>query len=141
MSAIRHHIQSLERCVARNGARLTREDLPESVHGRVTEGLITLRARLSPEEELLALVHELAHWLAHRVGEKNSPGVSQTVCEYEAEAVEALVMSRLGFDPAAAYAGPGEAGLPTDGLLSSSVARVRCTSRTICQALGLDPDD
>ena len=28
--------------------------------------LITLRAGLSPEQELLTLVHELTHWLAHR---------------------------------------------------------------------------
>jgi hypothetical protein len=141
MSAIRHHIQSLERYVARRGARLTRAELPESVHGRVAAGHITLRARLSPEEELLALVHELAHWLAHRYGEDNTHCPSQTVCEYEAEAVEALVMSRLGFVPAAAHPATDEAGFPTDGLLSSSVVRVRCTSRTICQALGLDLDD
>jgi len=141
MSAIRHHIQSLENYVARHGARLTRGDLPESVHGRVAEGVITLRARLSPEEELLALVHELAHWLAHGFGQENAHCPSQTVCEYEAEAVEALVMSRLGFDRAAAEEGADEADFPMDGLLSSSVARVRCTSRTICQALGLEPDD
>jgi hypothetical protein len=141
MSAIHHHIQSLERYVTLSGARLTRGDLPEWVHGRVTDGLITLRARLTPEEELLALVHELAHWLAHRFGGEDTPGPSQTVCEYEAEAVEALVMSRLGFDPAAANSVIDEPGFPTDGLLHSSVARVRCTSRTICQALGLEPDD
>ncbi|HEX3984476.1 MAG TPA: hypothetical protein VHX12_12335, partial [Acidisoma sp.] len=62
MSAILRHIESLERYALRSGARLTRADLPESVEGRVAEGLIILRSRLSPERELLTLVHELTHW-------------------------------------------------------------------------------
>jgi hypothetical protein len=128
----------LERYAARSGALLAREDLPESVHGRMAEGFIILRARLSPEQELLALVHELAHWLAHRADCEHGPCVSRTVYEYEAEAVEALVMSRLGF--AASDASPDEECLPTDGLLSSSVARVIATSRRICQALGVESD-
>jgi IrrE N-terminal-like domain len=144
MSAILHHIRSLESYAARSGARLIRGDLPESVDGRLGEGLITLRARLSPEQELIALVHELAHWLAHRGECENAPSPARTVFEYEAEAVEALVMARLGFAHAEADAAPGdtpgEESLPTDGLLSSSVARVISTSRRICQALGLDPD-
>jgi hypothetical protein len=141
MNVIRHHIRSLERLAARHGARLTRGDLPESVHGSLAGGLITLHARLSPEQELLALLHELTHWLAHRAAGDGGCCVSRTVYEYEAEAVEALVMSRLGFaDLADAGAGTGEAGVPTDGLLSSSVARVLATSRMLCEALGLDPD-
>ena len=55
--------------------------------------LITLRAGLTPEQELPILVHELAHWLAHRDAR---PGAHCTVFEYEADAVEALVMARLG---------------------------------------------
>jgi hypothetical protein len=144
MSAILRHIQSLESYAARSGARLIRGDLPESVNGRLGEGLITLRARLSPEQELLALVHELTHWLAHRGGCENAPSPARTVFEYEAEAVEAVVMARLGFTHAEAHALPGdmpdEESLPTDGLLSSSVARVNSTSQRICQALGLDQD-
>ena len=140
MSAILRHIQSLESYAARSGARLIRGDLPETVNGRIGEGLITLRARLSPEQELLALVHELTHWLAHRGDCENAPNPAGTVFEYEAEAVEALVMARLGFARPEADAAPGEESLPTDGLLSSSVARVISTSRRICQALGLDQD-
>jgi hypothetical protein len=140
MSAILRHIESLERYAIRSGAQLTRGDLPESVEGRVAEGLITLGTRLSPERELLALVHELTHWLAHRPECEQASGPSQTVYEYEAEAVEALVMARLGLTRADTDAAPGEESLPTDGLLSSSVARVIATSRRICQALGLDPD-
>ncbi len=54
------------RLCERSGARLVRTTLPEWVHGRVCRDLITLRAGLSPEQELLTLVHELTHWLAHR---------------------------------------------------------------------------
>src|ERR1700687_1386247 len=85
--------RSLEGYVERSGARLVRTSLPEWVHGRVCSDLITLRAGLRPEQELLTLVHELVHWLAHRDA---CPGLSCTVFEYEAEAVEALVMTRLG---------------------------------------------
>lgn len=121
-----------------SGARLARGDLPDSVHGQVTDGLITLSARLSPEQELLALVHELTHWLAHQPGGERTPAPSRTVYEYEAEAVEALVMARLGVTPAGTTA--DEDAAPTDGLLSSSVSRVLTTSRRICQALGLETD-
>src|SRR5476649_2470954 len=93
VTAILNHIRSLEAYVERNGARLVRTALPECVHGRVSRDLITLRAGLTPEQELLTLVHELAHWLAHRGAR---PGPCCTVFEYEAEAVEALVMARLG---------------------------------------------
>jgi hypothetical protein len=136
MSATHRHIQSLERYATQSGARLIRGDLPETVHGQVAEGLITLSARLSPEQELIALVHELTHWLAHRSGCDQAP--SRTVFEYEAEAVEALVMNRLGLTPAAGL--PVGDGAPTDDLLSSSVSRVVMTSRTICRALGLEAD-
>jgi hypothetical protein len=108
MSAILRHIDSLERYAVHHGARLARSELPDAVHGRVAEGLITLHARLSPEQELLALVHELAHWLAHRSECLNAPRLASTVYEYEAEAVEALVMARLGLAPADPDALPGE---------------------------------
>jgi hypothetical protein len=140
MSAILRHIDSLERYAVHHGARLARSELPDAVHGRVAEGLITLHARLSPEQELLALVHELVHWLAHRSECLNAPCLASTVYEYEAEAVEALVMARLGLAPADPDALPGEESRPTDGLLSSSVARVVSTSRRICLALGVEPD-
>ncbi len=140
MDAILHHIQSLETYAARSGARLVRADLPESVDGRIVGGLITLRARLSPERELLALVHELTHWLAHRTECADTAALPRTVFEYEAEAVEALVMARLGFAGRLADAMADEHSGPTDGLLSSSVTRVMLTTRRICQALGLEPE-
>jgi hypothetical protein len=137
VTPILHHIRSLESYVERSGARLVRAALPESVQGRVFSDVITLRADLNPEQELLALVHELVHWLAHRDPAAHTHCAHCTIFEYEAEAVEALVMARLGltrhaYDPVNA----GDE-CPTDGLLSASVARVIWASGRICHALGL----
>jgi len=135
MTAILNHIRALEAYVERSGARLVRTALPECVHGRVSRDLITLRAGLTPGQELLTLVHELAHWLAHRGAR---PGLYCTVCEYEAEAVEALVMARLGL-PRRPLS--GQCSLhddsPTDGLLLASVTRVIWAGSRICDALGV----
>jgi uncharacterized protein DUF955 len=145
MTPILHHIRSLESYVERSGGRLVRTDLPEWVHGGVFRDLITLQADLSPEQQLAALVHELAHWLAHRDAGCHAHGAHRTIYEYEAEAVEVLVMARLGL-PHPRYGAAGADpeppadifSSPTDGLLSSSVRRVMSTTRRICQALGLE---
>src|SRR6202051_1333403 len=135
MTAVIDHIRSLEGYVERSGARLVRTPLPDWVHGRACCDLITLRTGLSPEQELLTLVHELVHWLAHRDA---CPGPYCTVFEYEAEAVEALVMTRLGMAlPGLAVA---DSDRPTDGLLSASVTRVNWASSRICGALGLETE-
>jgi hypothetical protein len=138
MTAILHHIQSLESYVERSGARLVRTALPEWVHGRVFRDLITLQADLNEEQQLLTLVHELAHWLAHRDPACQAHGVHYTIYEYEAEAVEALVMARLGLPHPRHGAAQPDDDPPTDGLLSSSLTRVISTTRRICQALGLE---
>ncbi len=135
MTPILHHIRSLEAYLERSGARLVRTTLPEAVHGRVSSELIILRAGLDPEQELLTLVHELAHWLAHR---DMSPAAHSTIFEYEAEAVEALVMSQLGLPRPVYDLNLLEDDSPTDGLLSASVARVRWASGRICRALGVE---
>ena len=132
MAAIPDHIRSLESYAERSGARLVRSALPDAVHGRVSHDVIMLRLDLEPEEELLALVHELAHWLAHRGLMASSPC---TVFEYEAEAVEAMVMARLGL-----CSRERDSDSPTDGLLSASVRRVIWVSSRICDALGVIPD-
>ena len=132
VTAILDHIRLLEGYVERSGARLVRATLPERVQGRVGRGLITLRTGLSPEQELPTLVHELVHWLAHRDA---GPGLCCTILEYEAEAVEAVVMMRLGM-PCAGL-GMTDFDGPTDGLLSASVTRVHWASSRICSALGL----
>jgi hypothetical protein len=132
MATILDHIRSLESYVERSGARLVRSPLPESVHGRVFSDLIMLRADLNPEQELLTLVHELTHWLTHR---DPCPQHPCTVFEYEAEAVEALVMARLGLRSSSDQIAEGDN--PTDGLLSASVKRVVWASSRICDALGV----
>jgi len=126
MISIPNCIQLLEAFIERSGAHLQRGNLPPCVHGRIYRDLITLRADLSPEQELVALVHELAHWLAHRDARH---AMDCTLYEYEAEAVEALVMARLG----APYRLS-----PTDDLLAASVARVIAAGAVICRALGVD---
>jgi hypothetical protein len=132
VTTIPEHIRSLEAYAARSGARLVRGALPDAVHGRVCCDLIMLRADLDPEQELSALVHELTHWLAHRDA---PPQQGCTVFEYEAEAVEALVLARLGMRPSPGHLDSDES--PTDDLLSASVTRVIWASGRICEALGL----
>jgi hypothetical protein len=136
VTAVLGYIRSLEGYAERRGARLVRTELPESVQGRMFCDLISLRADLTPEQELQTLVHELTHWLAHR---DPRAGLHCTVFEYEAEAVEALVMARLGLPHPAPETGDFGYDSPTDGLLSASVARVIWVSNRICAALGLTP--
>jgi hypothetical protein len=135
MTTILEHIQCLEAYLERGGARLMRTALPDAVHGRVFDNVITLRAGLRPAQELAALIHELAHWLVH--GEPR-PRLHCTVFEYEAEAVEALVMARLDPQSPGIEAGAFRRINPTDNLLPASVARVKWASTRICAALGLE---
>ncbi len=132
MAAIPDYIRSLESYAERSGARLVRSALPDAVHGRMTRDVIVLKLDLDPEQELLTLVHELTHWLAHR--DLCAHHTHACIFEYEAEAVEAMVMARLGLPLA------GEGRSPTDDLLSASVTRVRWVSGRICDALGLCMD-
>jgi len=133
MATVLDHIRSLESYVERSGARLVRSPLPDSVHGRIVCNLIVLRTDLDPEQQLLTLVHELTHWLTHRDPCLQDP---RTVFEYEAEAVEAVVMTRLGLQSRAEELDT-ECTNPTDDLLSASVARVVWASSRICDALGI----
>jgi hypothetical protein len=116
---------------------VVRESLPEAIHGGLSHDRITLHAGLDPQQQLLALVHELTHWIAHRDAPRGLNACT-TIYEYEAEAVENLVMGRLGLSLADDAAGPWDR--PTDGLLTASVARVLSTVRRICQALDLEQD-
>ena len=135
MTPMRDYIQSLETFIEDRGARVMRTSLPECVHGRVVRNLISLRAGLAPEQEFVALVHELAHWLVHQDVHSS---MTCTLFEYEAEAVEAMVMARLELPPAAVALCPLRVGKPTDGLLSASVTRVMLASTRICGALGVE---
>ncbi len=117
VTAIHDHIRSLEGYVARSGARLVRDPFAGVGTWASMQRSHYAAAGLSPEQELLTLVHELAHWLAHR---EACPGLHCTVFEYEAEAVEALVMARLGLAPLGLDV--VDIDRPTDGLLSASVS-------------------
>jgi hypothetical protein len=133
MATIVDHIRSLESYLEHSGARLVRSPLPEWVDGRVLSDLIMLRADLNPQQQLVTLVHELTHWLMHRDPCLQHPC---SVFEYEAEAVEALVLARLGLQsPSDQIAAVGDD--PTDDLLSASVKRVVWASSRICDALGV----
>ena len=134
LTAILDHIRSLEFYAERNGARLVRTSLPECVAGRVFRNFILVRSGQSPKQELSTLVHELTHWLVHR---DEPTHLTCTLFEYEAEAVEALVMAQLGLRPVSDPRDRDEDG-PTDGLLSASVTRVLRASKGICAALGLN---
>jgi IrrE N-terminal-like domain len=139
MTAIQSHIRSLECYVERRGGCVVRELLPDGIHGGLSQDRITLHAALDPYQQLLALVHELTHWLAHR----DRPGdvsACATIYEYEAEAVESLVMGELGLPCPTEDAVAEDSDRPTDGLLTSSVTRVRSTALRICQALELKQD-
>jgi hypothetical protein len=139
MTAIQVHIRSLECYVERRGGCVVRESLPDAIHGGTCRDRITLHAGLDPYQQLLALVHELAHWLAHRDAPRHLSACA-TIYEYEAQAVETLVMGRLGLPGPVEEGGADEFDRPTDGLLISSVTRVRSTVRRICQALELEQD-
>ena len=126
MTEIPQHIRALERFARRRGVRLHRMALPDCLHGRQGGDQIVLRSGLAPDEELSVLVHELTHWLVHGQPER---AIHCTIFEYEAEAVEALVMARLGLPAAEPCA---------EELLSHSAHRVACARDQICAVLGLD---
>jgi hypothetical protein len=139
MTAIQGHIRSLECYVEQCGGCVVREPLPDAIHGGMSRDCITLHAGLDPYEQLLALVHELTHWLAHRDVPRDLSACN-TIYEYEAEAVESLVMGRLGLPCPDEEAAAEPFDRPTDGLLNSSVTRVRSTVLRICQVLELEQD-
>jgi IrrE N-terminal-like domain len=125
---LQHFIDRLEEFSALQGVSVFRTHLSAWVVGRVDENQIVLRHGLSKEQQLLTLVHELTHFLAHRPEAQ----LNRTVCEYEAEAVEELVAAQLGLKDLGAAIDLGKV---TDDLLAGSVARVRWVARTLLTAL------
>ena len=123
MQPLQLYIERLESLARRCGITVLRHSLEAGVLGRIEERRIVLRARLTPAQELLTLVHELSHLLLHR---DVSPPLDRTICEYEAEAVERWVGTVLRIEP---YDDNLEVlETVTDGLLACSVKRVRCAS-------------
>jgi hypothetical protein len=125
---LQHFIDALEEFSARQGVSVFRTRLSPWVVGRMNEKQVVLRSGLSKEQQLLTLVHELTHFLAHGPEAQ----LNRTVCEYEAEAVEKLVAGYLGLKNLGAAI---DLTAVTDDLLACSVARVRRVSRTLLTAL------
>jgi IrrE N-terminal-like domain len=125
---LQHLIDALEEFCALHGVSVFRTPLSPWVVGRMDENQIVLRLDLSKEQQLLTLVHELTHFLAHRSEDQ----LDRTVCEYEAEAVEKLVAGQLALKDSGAAI---DLMTVTDDLLACSVARVRWVARTLLTAL------
>ncbi len=130
---LQHFIDRLERFSALRGITVFRTPLSPWVLGRMEARQVVLRSGLSKEKQLLTLIHELTHFLAHTEAQ-----LDRTVCEYEAEAVEKLVAGQLGIKDSM-----GEAidlATVTDDLLACSVARVRWAAATLLNAVqGVKP--
>jgi hypothetical protein len=124
---LQHFIDRLEQFSALQGVAVFRTPLSPWVLGRMGDRQIVLRSGLSKERQLLTLLHELTHFLAH-----TDPQLDRTVCEYEAEAVEKLVAGQLGLKDSTGM--PIELATVTDDLLACSVGRVRRVSRILLSA-------
>lgn len=139
MQPIPECIRALEAYLEGSGAQVERLPLPERLLGQQHRDGIQLRSGLSPEEELPALVHELAHWLVHAGALQGAAlqGPERTICEYEAEAIEVRVLGRLGL--ARLRASPFECIEidPAEALLAHSCHRVSLACERICAVLGL----
>jgi hypothetical protein len=124
---LQQFIDRLEQFSALHGVTVFRIPLSPWVVGRTHGRRVVLRSGLNKEQQLLTLIHELTHFLAHRPEER----LDRTVCEYEAEAVEKLVASELGLK------GTGliDQATVTDDLLACSVARVRWVARILLAAV------
>jgi hypothetical protein len=128
---LQHFINRLEEFSALRGVSVFRTPLSPWVVGRMDENQIVLRSGLSKEQQILTLVHELTHFLAHRPEQQ----LDRTVCEYEAEAVEKLVAGQLGLKN---LGNAIDLNTVTDDLLACSVARVRWVARALLTAVQED---
>jgi hypothetical protein len=126
-------LRALRHFARRSGTVVRYAGLPDGVGGCVDGGWIVLRADLSPQQELLTLVHELTHVMAHVASVRAR--TPRTICEYEAEAVERLIAERLGFAAAEFEPCMNESPPFPEGLLADSVARVWGVARTLIAVL------
>jgi hypothetical protein len=125
---LQHYIDALEEFSALHGVSVFRTPLSPWVVGRIDAKQVILRSGLSKEQQLLTLIHELTHFLAHQPEEL----LDRTVCEYEAEAVEKLVAGELGLKNLGTAI---DLATVTDDLLACSVTRVRWVARTLLAVL------
>jgi hypothetical protein len=128
---LQQFIDRLEEFCTLHGVSVFRTPLSPWVVGHTHGRQVVLRSGLNKEQQLLTLIHELTHFLAHQPEEH----LDRTVCEYEAEAVEKLVGGYLGLKGTAI-----DLTTVTDDLHACSVARVRGVARTLLTALqGVQP--
>ena len=121
---LQQYIDGLEQFAARRGISVQRTTLGPWVLGKVQGNHMILRTGLSKEQQLLTLIHELTHFLAH-----SESSLNRTVCEYEAEAVERLVAGQLGLR--GGVPPPADLAAITDDMLAASVQRVRWVARML----------
>jgi hypothetical protein len=125
---LQHVIDALEEFSAVHGVSVCRTHVSPWVAGRMEEKRVVLSSGLSKQQQLLTLVHELTHFLAHRPEAQ----LNRTVCEYEAEAVEQLVAGQLGLKNSGIAI---DLNTVTDNLLACSVTRVRWVAGTLLMAV------
>ncbi|MHC4677490.1 MAG: ImmA/IrrE family metallo-endopeptidase, partial [Planctomycetota bacterium] len=89
------YTERLERFVADRGIKLERSNL-RIAEGVSIDGIILLKAGLSPADEFSVMVHELAHQILHR--DQVSRPEDKTVREAEAEAVAFVVSYGIGLE-------------------------------------------
>jgi hypothetical protein len=133
MCDIDQFLNALRTFARGNGASISYARLPDCIGGCLDRDRIVLRVGLTPEQELLTLVHELTHVIAHVASVRAS--THRTVCEYEAEAVERLIAERLGLGAAGFESLAGELPPRTEGLLADSVTRVCSAASTLLAVL------
>jgi IrrE N-terminal-like domain len=126
---LQSYIDRLEEYSAHCGSPVVRQALALGISGRLESRRIVLRAGLTPEQQVLTLVHELTHLIAHCAA---APELNRTVCEYEAEAVERWVGAELGVAPYDSV--EFDVSSVTDDLLACSVVRVRFAASTLVLA-------
>jgi hypothetical protein len=129
MHDIDQPLKSLHSFARSRGTSVRYGGLPDGIGGCAEGGRIVLRADLGPRQELLTLVHELTHIMAHVTAVRAC--TPRTICEYEAEAVERLIAERLGIATVELESCMCEAPPFPDGLLADSVIRVRRVARTL----------
>lgn len=89
------HLDRLREFIAERGIALDNADVPFGADGVSRGGRISIRSGLEPAHEFSVTVHEMAHELLHRGG--NRPE-SRTVRETEAEAVAFVVCQAIGME-------------------------------------------
>jgi hypothetical protein len=126
MCGLCQSLRALHRFALSRGTAVGYAGLQDGIGGCVDGGRIVLRGGLTPQQELLTLVHELTHVMVHVASVRAC--TPRTICEYEAEAVERLIAQRLGFAATEFESCLSESPPFPEGLLADSVTRVRAVA-------------